>query len=144
MNYRKPAFWMIIVLVTALISIGIYLLANQQKLHVPIQEAEVQRAFIHNTIKDQSSVREFIGSDLADLVKWFKSASDIRPNPTFKGSVTIVGIIILLKDNREIGLLEAANGFEVQVSYPNGKKPISYWAKQPDIEMLLNTIDNIQ
>lgn len=135
---------MVIILVVLLFTIGIFLLANPQKLHNPIQEAEVQRAFIHNTIKDESSVRELKGGDLTDLVKWFNSASDIRPNPTFKGSVTIVGIKIIFKDDREISILESGKNFEIQVSYPNDKKTISYWAKQPDIESLLKTIDNSQ
>ena len=111
---------------------------------ITIDETNVERAYMNLTIKDESKIKEFKGSELTDLVNWFNDVTDIRSNPTFKGAATIVGVKIELKDQRVISILDSGDQFEIQITDPNKGKTVSYWAKEPHIDAMLATIDNEQ
>jgi len=135
---KRPISIMLLILVTTI------LLSACSSPHITIDIANVDRAYIHLSIKDENQIREIAGSDLNDLVKWFNSASGIRSNPTFKGATTIVGMNIELRDRRHITILDSGDNFEIQIADPIKGKTVSYWAKEPHIESMLAKIDNVQ
>ncbi len=78
--------------------------------------------------------------EISDLVSWFNDCTDIRLNSEFAGEVTIVGIVITTSDS-EITILDSGENFEIQVYTSKKNQAVSYWAKQKNIEALLETIN---
>lgn len=135
---RNTIRLIVLVLATALI------LTACTSPHVKHNSTNIDRAYMHLSIKDESLIRDITGSELEDLVKWFNNSSGIHPNPSFKGAATIVGLEIELRDKRRISILDSGDNFEVQVSDPVKGKTVSYWAKENHIELMLEIIDNVQ
>ncbi len=113
------------------------LLSACAPIHVPIKEEDVQDVIIYDSKFDSTSYRHMTQEEISDLVRWFNNCTDIRLNSEFAGEVTIVGIVITTSDS-QISILDSGENFEIQVSKKN--KAVSYWAKQKNIEALLETI----
>jgi hypothetical protein len=51
---------------------------------------------------------------------------------------------IEFRDRRHISILDSGYNFEIQIEDLIKGKTVSYWAKEPHIESMLATIDNVQ
>lgn len=134
---KKNQLHLIIIL---LLGISIFLTACSS-IHIPIKEEDVSEVIVYDSMYNYGGEYHTMSqSEISDLVKWFNACTDIRLNSDFAGTVTIVGITIKMKDDRNISIVDSGENFEIQISDPK-KETISYWAKQPDIEALLKTLD---
>jgi len=110
--------------------------------HNPIEEDEVKEIIIYDSKYDSSTYHTMSDDEISKFVEWFNDCTDIRLNSEFAGEVSIVGIIITLKDDKAISIVESGENFEVQFYDPAKGKTVSYWAKQKEIEGLLKAMDH--
>ncbi len=130
----------ILCLIMLLSFICVGLLSACTPIHVPIKEDDVQDVIIYDSKFDSSSYKHMTQEEISDLVSWFNDCTDIRLNSEFAGEVTIVGIVITTSDS-EITILDSGENFEIQVYTSKKNQAVSYWAKQKNIEALLETIN---
>ncbi len=76
-----------------------------------------------------------------EIVNWFNSVWDIRRNKGFAGETPQSGIVISLKQGKNILILRSGSDFEIQRNdAKNPHKTISYWARQQEIKNLLELL----
>lgn len=108
--------------------------------HESIREEDVEEAWVYDSMDAAATYQTLSQSEISELVAWFNGCTDIRLNRDFAGTVTINGINIKMKDDIGISILKSGKNFEVQVGGPD-RETVSYWAKQPDIEALLDSLE---
>lgn len=122
----------------SMISVGlISLLLVTSKLHRPIKISNAQSITIWSHTNWEFTSRVVNNEEEQKIVTWFNSITDIRNNKYFAGITPSAGIIIKLKNGKEIAIINSGADFEVQSDNYFGKR-ISYWGKQKDIKNLLD------
>ena len=113
-----------------------------QPLHQPISVDEVDSMMVWGEgLMEGRNGREATGEELAEIVKWFNAATDIRHNRDFAGTTPPAGIVINLKSHflsKEILILASGKDFEIQRNTNRGR--ISYWAIQPELKEFLQQL----
>lgn len=111
LNYKRPAFWMVLIAVVAGVAAGICLLANpNEKLSIDVDEIKSVIAW-----NDETGIRrELPAGDFDNICELVSSAKNVRDNPEFAGTTPVYGINITTKDGKEISINECFGDVEVQ------------------------------
>ncbi len=111
LNYKKPAFWMVLIAVVAGIAVGICLLANPyEKLSIDIDEIESVIAW-----NDEAGIRrELPAEDFINICALVSSAKNVRENPEFAGTTPAYGLSVTTKEGKGISINESLGDVEVQ------------------------------
>ncbi len=116
--------------------------------HSPFRQLtvdEVEKVIFYQPIGNPGesySSSEISEVEIIEIVKWYNESYDIRNNRTFKGTVSILGVQIILKDKTDISIIDSGEDFEIQIDYSNNKKTVSFWARQHEIDVLLTKLMN--
>ncbi|MEG6522360.1 hypothetical protein [Desulfotomaculum sp. 1211_IL3151] len=105
--------------------------------HEPISINEVAKIELRGDIPSHVS-RTATKAELEKIVLWFNSLTNITENKEFAGSTPSAGIRIILKNGRDISIINSGKDFEVQRTV--NLKTVSYWAKQTEIKELLKEL----
>ena len=126
----------------------IFLLVFLAGCHSPFRQLavdEVEKVIFYQPIGNpgESYACTVISEDeIIELIKWYNESYDIRNNRTFKGTVSILGVQIILKDKTDISIIDSGEDFEISIDYSTNKKTVSFWARQHEIDVLLNKLMN--
>jgi len=123
-----------------LLLICIALLSACASIHIPLKEDEVIDVIVYDSKYDSTAYHQMTQEEISNLIGWFNDCTDVCLNSNFAGEGSIVGITITTND-REITISDSGEDFEIQVYTPEKNETISYWAKQKDIETLLESIN---
>ncbi|MDQ7092560.1 hypothetical protein REC12_03035 [Desulfosporosinus sp. PR] len=87
---RKSLTIGIVLIVLLLICAGIWAYSRSSNLHRPIKVENISSLTLWSGHTDEKKATQ---EEIANLVNWFNSASDIRENKTFAGETPDSGII---------------------------------------------------
>lgn len=117
---------------------------------LPVLGAYARTSYLPRPIKveDISSInlwgghrghRDATQEEIRNIVIWFNSASEIRPNKGFAGETPDSGIVLKEKNGKEFSIFRSGKDFEVQREGKLGER-YSYWAIQNEIKTLLDDL----
>jgi hypothetical protein len=121
----------------------------QRDVHRPVSIADVDGVTFHRLLTPDGSIttpEEYAGrrataAEAAQVVAWFNSAKDIRPNREFAGEPASAAIRISLKSGRRVSIGYPGGDLAVQRNDVRlGGRTVAYWARQPDIRRLLEQL----
>lgn len=108
--------------------------------HESIIESDINEIWVSRN-QEAGEFDQLSADTFSDMVKWFNSCTDIRPNPDFAGTAGPLVSIKIMHTSKNIMILKSGEDFEIQVHYFDDKKPVSYWAKQDNIKKMLDEIE---
>jgi beta-lactamase regulating signal transducer with metallopeptidase domain len=111
--------------------------SSGRSVHQPISVGDVSSIEVWGNSTGEGREKQ-TKENMEKIISWFNSATDIRENKDFLGSTPGSGIIIHLKSGERIVIINSGTDFEVQRNTDKGR--VSYWAKQPEIEILLEKL----
>lgn len=113
-----------------------YLYYSNGFMHKPIDSSDVVSVRIVGGHKKPRLLKE---EQAKKIVLWFNKANSIRRNVRFAGTTPDTTIVMYIKGNNRILIMNSGEDFEVQREIEG--KNLSYWAKQPDISELLDALE---
>lgn len=136
---KKLIILSITFLAILIMAAGVYLYfqAIYKPLHQSVSIDDVADIQVYGAGTKMTAVNDRVLTE--NLIKWFNSATDIRPNKNFAGTTAESGIIINLKSGRGILILRSGKDFEIQRSNTRLKN-ISYWANQQELKEYLDKL----
>jgi hypothetical protein len=112
-----------------------------QRAHQKIKSDDVTDIYVWADGQGLGRIQKVaVDKEKTDIVNWFNSASDIRLNKSFAGETPQSGIVISIKNEKDINILRSGIDFEIQRVDSKTKEIKSYWARQKNIKDLLELL----
>ena len=128
---------LVILAISILLIVVIWNWNSAMSLHQPVSIENVSRIKIWGSGMQEGHVgREATPQEREKIINWYNSASDFRENKKLVGPTPEAGVIIFLKDGRQINVIRSGGEETIEIQ-SNGK---SFWAKQSEFRQFLDEL----